>query len=565
MATNGFITVTGNATASATANGIYASSTSTGGHVRLTGNSIANEATGRAGIAATNLAIVSPTTRVTYHAEAGAVAPNYAGVLVGHYGQAVPSSPQANPVDVRKNTIYGIAGELTGTCYVPVPASVAAGVPVDATVGTAVLTAENVRDAVGLASANLDAQLTGLSDAIDAIEINPQIIRDAMLLAPSVGDPEAGSIDTTLGTLVAGVNVETVKLRPVGDVGEGNTAHLLQSPDSDDTQVARTVDVEEIISAIVAGAATRKAFDSVVLTTGTLISGAIENTYTSNEIYYVVAPVTPAVDGYGLLAEFSCQLADRQRAISLNIRGRFVNGGSPKTREVAVLVFNWVEAIWQTVSDGTAMVHETSDKDYPYPLLERHLSDMGLVKFRLVTTSTDTTDRLYIDSGNIGLTTLAPTAAAVAAAVRSELTVELGRVDAAISSRATPSDVTVARDAIVAAGNTYWVTGGLTPEQAETLAAILVDTDETLPGLIGAIPTTKDGYSLAPTGLDAITAEEPTGKPTNFVGWLLWLVQRFRRSDKTATEIIVKTEAGVTITTQAITSSRDDQTLGAPT
>jgi len=79
-------------------------------------------------------------------------------------------------------------------------------------------------------------------------------------------------------------------------------------------------------------------------------------------------------------------------------------------------------------------------------------------------------------------------------------------------------------------------------------------------------PTTasKTGYALAANGLDAITADEPTSKPTNFREWLMWLVQYKRRGTKSATQIIVKTEAGDVVTTQAISANGNDQTLGPP-
>ena len=66
--------------------------------------------------------------------------------------------------NVRSGTVYGPSSELTGTCAVPAASSVAFGTPVDNTTGTAVLTAANVRAAVGLASANLDTQLTPLTN-----------------------------------------------------------------------------------------------------------------------------------------------------------------------------------------------------------------------------------------------------------------------------------------------------------------------------------------------------------------------------------------------------------------
>ena len=92
--------------------------------------------------------------------------------------------------------------------------------------------------------------------------------------------------------------------------------------------------------------------------------------------------------------------------------------------------------------------------------------------------------------------------------------------------------------------------------------AILADT-----GTDGVVVATasKTGYSLAATGLDSITATEPSGKPTTFPGWIMWLVQRFRRSAKTTTTLTTLTEAGATITTQAITDDgAGTETLGEP-
>ena len=65
--------------------------------------------------------------------------------------------------DVRSGVSYA-SGAATGSCAVPAASSVAFGVPVDATTGTATLTAANVRTALGLASANLDTQLAVLSN-----------------------------------------------------------------------------------------------------------------------------------------------------------------------------------------------------------------------------------------------------------------------------------------------------------------------------------------------------------------------------------------------------------------
>jgi hypothetical protein len=63
------------------------------------------------------------------------------------------------PSNVVALTVYGRDNEFTGTAAMPSPSSVALNVPVGNTVGTAILTADNVRAAIGLLSNNLDIQL----------------------------------------------------------------------------------------------------------------------------------------------------------------------------------------------------------------------------------------------------------------------------------------------------------------------------------------------------------------------------------------------------------------------
>jgi len=102
-----------------------------------------------------------------------------------------------------------------------------------------------------------------------------------------------------------------------------------------------------------------------------------------------------------------------------------------------------------------------------------------------------------------------------------------------------------------------------------TGAAIKAKTDliPASPAAVGSamVVSDKTGFSLASDGLDAITATEPTGKPTTFPGWIMWLIQRARSSSKSTTQILVKTEAGATVTTQAITDDgAGAETLGPP-
>lgn len=71
----------------------------------------------------------------------------------------MPSGGYPVAGNVRSGTVYGSTSEFTGTLAVPAAGSVALGVAVDNTVGTAVLTQADARTALGMASANLDQQL----------------------------------------------------------------------------------------------------------------------------------------------------------------------------------------------------------------------------------------------------------------------------------------------------------------------------------------------------------------------------------------------------------------------
>ena len=100
-----------------------------------------------------------------------------------------------------------------------------------------------------------------------------------------------------------------------------------------------------------------------------------------------------------------------------------------------------------------------------------------------------------------------------------------------------------------------------------TLAEFSIENRQPVAALsaIASAVADKTGYKLASDGLDSITASEPTGKPTTFSGWVMWLVQRFRRATKSTTEITVQTEAGADVTTQTITDDgAGNETLGPP-
>lgn len=91
------------------------------------------------------------------------------------------------------------------------------------------------------------------------------------------------------------------------------------------------------------------------------------------------------------------------------------------------------------------------------------------------------------------------------------------------------------------------------------LTLILADT-----GTDGVKVADKTAYKLASDGLDQISAAEPTTKPTTFAGWLMWLIQRQRRSKLTSTTLTVEKEDGTVVTEQTVSDDGTTQQLGAP-
>jgi hypothetical protein len=134
----GTISVIGDCTASTAAHAI--SSTNASGVVKASGSFI-SASSGRVAVYAPVFYLnTAPTVAKTRYALNGT------STFVDMF-TADNSLTQAAPADVRAGTVYA-DGNLTGTLAVPAAGSVALGVPVDATTGTAVLTESDVANAV---------------------------------------------------------------------------------------------------------------------------------------------------------------------------------------------------------------------------------------------------------------------------------------------------------------------------------------------------------------------------------------------------------------------------------
>jgi len=175
-ASTGTIVSTGDITATNSANGLV--SASTAASVKVSG-SLIGSANGTAAVYASKF-LIDPTPTIAKIRQAKNGSTTYSDFFT-----ADNSLGQAAITDVRFGTSYA-SGALTGVAYIPSASSVAFGVPVDNTTGTATLTAANVRAALGMASANLDTQLSTISTKTSEVHaIHGLDIANALTVTPT--------------------------------------------------------------------------------------------------------------------------------------------------------------------------------------------------------------------------------------------------------------------------------------------------------------------------------------------------------------------------------------------
>jgi hypothetical protein len=118
--------------------------------------------------------------------------------------------------NVRSGTTFGASSEYTGTLAVPSPTLVAIGVATDNTVGsyapTGGLDAAGVRTAIGLATANLDTQLSGIqSDTNDIQTRLPAALESGRIAAAldSATETKINKIEAAVAGTVTGAGTST--------------------------------------------------------------------------------------------------------------------------------------------------------------------------------------------------------------------------------------------------------------------------------------------------------------------------------------------------------------------
>jgi hypothetical protein len=177
------------------------------------------------------------------------------------------------------------------------------------------------------------------------------------------------------------------------------------------------------------GLATKEA-DSATLTTGTTISGSYANTATNDGVYWITAPVSPAVGGFGLRQQLVVDLPLGRTPVGIQVRGYF-NGSSAV---VDVYALNSRTGIFDKLTNtNTNLASRNSDALYAIPLPRDYADDSGgsfnIVTLEFRSASTATAHRLRVDQAliahvaeDVAVTSTAPTAEQIWSYVSRELT-----------------------------------------------------------------------------------------------------------------------------------------------
>ena len=128
---------------------------------------------------------------------------------------------------------------------------------------------------------------------------------------------------------------------------------LMTSKDSSQTYDRATDSLEAIqddLTVVSGGVAATITATANTETTGTLVANTYAATYLSNGTYYTLAPVTPAVGGYGLNAYLTFGAASGQYINSVTIRGYF-QCATGSARFCLVGAYNYVTNSIDILSD----------------------------------------------------------------------------------------------------------------------------------------------------------------------------------------------------------------------
>lgn len=208
----------------------------------------------------------------------------------------------------------------------------------------------------------------------------------------------AGYIDTEVGAIKAKTDQLTFTVANVVDANTLRVGGTVQTAGDIEADIAL------ISTATNSGDLASKTADAgaIISATGTVISGTYTDTASDNNTYWITAPVTPAVAGFGLRQNLRFDLVLGRVPTQLQIKGYW--NGSGQTAEIYAL--NARTGVYDKLTNsGTNLLSRSSEFTYAITIPRDYADDTGgvnnIVTIEIRSTSTNTGHRMRIDQALI--------------------------------------------------------------------------------------------------------------------------------------------------------------------
>lgn len=282
----------------------------------------------------------------------------------------------------------------------------AASVTVLASVGTAATSTAQTGDSFARIGAT-GSGLTSLALAADLAIVAGYIDTEVAAIKTKTDFLPSATAGAAGGLLIAGSNAATIfaTLTSTGAFTVNGVANVSQTGDNfarlgAPSGVSVSADILSIMTATNAGDVTSKTADSgaIVSATGTVISGTYTDTASDNDVYWITAPVTPAIGGFGLRQNLVFNLSLARVPTQIQIKGYW--NGAGQTADVYAL--NARTGIYDKLTNtGTNLASRTTELLYTIPLPRDYYDDSGganaIVTLEFRSASTNTAHRLRLD------------------------------------------------------------------------------------------------------------------------------------------------------------------------
>ena len=325
---------------------------------------------------------------------------------VTHTGAVIPTVTTVNGLAAGVITAASIAADAITDAKVASDVTIAS---VTGAVGSVTAVSTGAITAASFAAGAIDATAIA-TDAIGSAEISAAAVTkiQAGLATPTNITAITGNITGSVNSVTSPVTVGTINADVITATSIANNAIDAATFAADVDAEARTwlglatasldTQLAGISTAVNANDIATKIADAGAVTTGTVVSGTYASTYSDNDAYWITAPVTPAVGGYGLRQSLRFDLPLNRVTTQLQLNGYWTGSGTV----VDVFALNNRSGSYdQLTNTGTNLASRNNESIYAIPIPRDYIDATGgvnnIVTIELRSTSTTTTFRLRLD------------------------------------------------------------------------------------------------------------------------------------------------------------------------